>query len=481
MIKNERQYRITKAQVGKFERALNEVSSREGVDPLLAKLETDALRSQLEELQQQLEEYEALRSGECGIITVESFKELPQALVRARIALGLSQKVLAERLGMKEQQLQRYEATDYQSASVARMRAIVDALGVSVREEVVLPAKATSVSALFDRLRNAGIDRDFVRRRLLPPALAERILDTSRNPTEVEITNAATILGRVFKWGVAELFATPPLRLQTEAAGIARFKIPAGANERKVSAYTVYAHYLALLILQATPDLEPCPVPTDANEFREAILAEFGTVTFEHVLRFLWNLGIPVLPLSDAGSFHGAFWRVDGRNIIVLKQRTLSNARWTSDCLHETYHAGQEPNQAYRTVIEESEMSPERRDSAEEQEATRFAGDVMLDGRAEELAQMCVHAAGGRVDRLKNAVQMVADTEDIELGALANYMAFRLSLQDVNWWGAATNLQSSDSNPWEIARDWLLPRLQLDRLIDIDRQILLQALTTMEK
>jgi hypothetical protein len=222
-------------------------------------------------------------------------------------------------------------------------------------------------------------------------------------------------------------------------------------------------------------------VPTDANEFREAILAEFGTVTFEHVLRFLWTLGIPVLPLNDAGSFHGAFWRVDGRNIIVLKQRTLSNARWTNDCLHETYHAGQEPNQAYRTVIEQSEMSPERRDSGEEQEATRFAGDVMLDGRAEELAQMCVHAAGGRVDRLKNAVRMVADTEDIEIGALANYMAFRLSLQDVNWWGAATNLQSSDSNPWEIARDWLLPRLQLDRLIDIDRQILLQALTTMEK
>jgi len=56
MIKNERQYRITKAQVGKFERALNEVSSREGIDPLLARLESDALRSQMDELQQHLEE-----------------------------------------------------------------------------------------------------------------------------------------------------------------------------------------------------------------------------------------------------------------------------------------------------------------------------------------------------------------------------------------------------------------------------------------
>lgn len=481
MIKNERQYRITKAQVGKFERALNEVSSREGIDPLLAKLENDALRSQMDELQQYLEEYVALRAGECGVITVESFEELPQALVRARIALGMSQKDLADRLGMKEQQLQRYEATDYQSASMARLREIVDALGVSVREEVFLPTKPTSVSALFDRLRNAGIDRDFVRRRILPPALAERVFCTSPNPTEVEITNAATIVGRVFKWGVDELFGTPPLRLQTEAAGMARFKLPAGADERKVSAYTVYAHYLALLVLQATPALEPKRVPTDAEEFHEEILAECGAVDLENVLRFLWNLGIPVLPLNDSGAFHGAFWRVDGRNIIVLKQRTMSNARWANDCLHETFHAGQEPDEPERSIIEESEMSPERRDSVEEQEATRFAGNVMLDGRAEELAQMCVHAAGGRVDRLKRAVEMVAENEDVEVGALANYMAFRLSLQDVNWWGAATNLQSSDSNPWELTRDWLLPRLELDRLNDVDRQILLQALTTTEE
>ena len=46
---------------------------------------------------------------------VDSFDELPQALVKARIALRLSQKDLADRLGMKEQRIQRYESTDYQS------------------------------------------------------------------------------------------------------------------------------------------------------------------------------------------------------------------------------------------------------------------------------------------------------------------------------------------------------------------------------
>ena len=68
---------------------------------------------------------------------------------------------------------------------------------------------------------------------------------------------------------------------------------------------------------------------------RQAVLSTYGAITFEHTLRYVWSLGIPVLPLRDPGAFHGACWRIDGRNIIVLKQRTLSLARWLADLLHE--------------------------------------------------------------------------------------------------------------------------------------------------
>jgi len=67
--------------------------------------------------------------------------------------------------------------------------------------------------------------------------------------------------------------------------------------------------------------------------------------------------------------------------------------------------------------------------------------------------------------------------EDADVGSLANYLAFRLSLQDVNWWGAATNLQVQSNAPWEAARDWLVPRLDLNLLNDADRQILMRALS----
>ena len=79
MISNERQYRITKAHAEKFSRALQEAAARNGVDPLLQKLELDALRSQLRDLEQELREYEMLRSGVESVLTLDSFAELPGA------------------------------------------------------------------------------------------------------------------------------------------------------------------------------------------------------------------------------------------------------------------------------------------------------------------------------------------------------------------------------------------------------------------
>lgn len=142
MIKNERQYRITKAQADKFERALAHLDAHpeesEPLHPRLQQAEKDALHSQSVTLRRQLNDYESLRLGQRRSFHLTSFDELPRALIQARIAAGLSQKDLAARLGLKEQQIQRYEATDYASASLSRISAVIQALGLSIREEVSL-------------------------------------------------------------------------------------------------------------------------------------------------------------------------------------------------------------------------------------------------------------------------------------------------------------------------------------------------------
>ena len=138
MIGNERQYRITKAQAEKFSHAVVEATQRRGIDSRLQKLELNALKSQLHDLEQELREYEMLRSGEATVIVLDSFEKLPQALIKARVAAGLTQKDLADRLGLKEQQIQRYEATAYTAASVARLKQVIDALGLRVHADIFL-------------------------------------------------------------------------------------------------------------------------------------------------------------------------------------------------------------------------------------------------------------------------------------------------------------------------------------------------------
>ncbi len=150
MIKNEQQYRVTSAQIAKFERAVEQLahypSPADPTDPLLRRIQLDALRSQLADLRAERDEYDALRSGRPVVLRLESLADLPAALIKARIAAGLTQRDLAERLALKEQQIQRYEATDYASASLTRIRQVIDALGIDIREEVVLPGRSPGAS-----------------------------------------------------------------------------------------------------------------------------------------------------------------------------------------------------------------------------------------------------------------------------------------------------------------------------------------------
>jgi ribosome-binding protein aMBF1 (putative translation factor) len=141
MIKNERQYRITQARAGEFRRAIaksEEEQASSKLHPKLRQAQRDALRSQLETLERELREYEELKSGRQKVLTYASFDELPKALVQARIARGWTQKELADRLGLDEQKIQDYEATDYQRASLGRIKEVVRALEIEIREEVKL-------------------------------------------------------------------------------------------------------------------------------------------------------------------------------------------------------------------------------------------------------------------------------------------------------------------------------------------------------
>ena len=134
---------MTKAQIKKFKEALEKFEKQKSkAHPMLVKAQKDAMKSELSVLEGQVKDFEKLRSGKYKVLKDSSFDDLPIELIRARIALGYTQKKLAERVGLKEQQIQRYEETDYSAASFSRLKEIIDALGLDVKEKIILSKEA---------------------------------------------------------------------------------------------------------------------------------------------------------------------------------------------------------------------------------------------------------------------------------------------------------------------------------------------------
>ena len=96
------------------------------------------LRSRLGDLEAEVAECDALRQGQITSLEAESIVGIGAALIKARIVRNLTQKELAERLELAEQQVQRYESTQYHGVAAERLQEVADALRLSVREVFTL-------------------------------------------------------------------------------------------------------------------------------------------------------------------------------------------------------------------------------------------------------------------------------------------------------------------------------------------------------
>ena len=150
MIQNEREVFATKAQIARLEGALATSRKAEGkMHPKIYRAMIVGIEGMIEEMRQELREYEELQQA--ASLHMEGAEELPQALIKARIARGYTQEQLAERLGLAPQQIQRYEATQYRSASLKRLLEIMRALDFHLEADIPLrPAPSETPQELAE-------------------------------------------------------------------------------------------------------------------------------------------------------------------------------------------------------------------------------------------------------------------------------------------------------------------------------------------
>jgi transcriptional regulator with XRE-family HTH domain len=164
MIKNEKQYGVTKNNLKKFQDAIKVISeSSSSKNPLLLKLQTDSLQSQIDIFEEELEMYEGLKMGAITNVSL-GFEDLSRGIIESRIAKGYNQKQFAGLLKTSEQQVQKYESENYSNISLKRLQEIVVFLDVDVDATFNFNKKRHFKTSDF--LVPQGINPDLIRNKI---------------------------------------------------------------------------------------------------------------------------------------------------------------------------------------------------------------------------------------------------------------------------------------------------------------------------
>ncbi len=129
-IKNERQYLASLAHRRRLQASRESYAAHPQADPLAQEWLLAGVDRLLGDVDAEIEEYEAAARGGPVMLEVGEVAALPTALARARVAAGLSQKDLAARLGVSEQQVQKDEAGAYARSSLPRLARVAATLGM---------------------------------------------------------------------------------------------------------------------------------------------------------------------------------------------------------------------------------------------------------------------------------------------------------------------------------------------------------------
>ena len=128
MIKSDAQRERTAAQIEGFRQALTKVAQEMTGKRAMAL--RDSYEGMMRQLEDELREYDELKSGDLALPNVERLDQIAPFVAKMRIAKGVSQTELARRLGGSKQVISRYEETEYQTVAIARLQEILDAIGI---------------------------------------------------------------------------------------------------------------------------------------------------------------------------------------------------------------------------------------------------------------------------------------------------------------------------------------------------------------
>lgn len=133
MIKNEKQYRISKRKLKEINEHIDKTTKETEKNPLRNQLILASLNSSKNEIENDILLYESLKKNKQGVLKERLIAELPSVITEYKIVSGLTQKEFAKMLGIKEQQLQRYESESFKGVTFRNLLKFLDIIGLEIK------------------------------------------------------------------------------------------------------------------------------------------------------------------------------------------------------------------------------------------------------------------------------------------------------------------------------------------------------------
>src|ERR1035437_156168 len=377
-------------------------------------------------------------------------RRLGRRLKALREDRGLSQRALAQQIGMSSPQLSKIESGSF-VLRVSTVHTLLRAMGATLADIADPDAAEVSQQELRKRARRAGVPGDILDRLLAHTPRA----------------SVSSLLVHAFDWSRDSLANGVPANGPLPVA--VRYK---ALRSQQPQAPLVNVSYRLSLSVRTFGQYVPSRgVPADPAIIRRDALDAGGMVTLHSLLQWAGAAGVPVIPVHGRGGFSAAAWIVDDVPVVVLKETREFMAFWLFDLAHELGHIAR-GHVAQSGIMDVD--APDVRPGADrdEQEANEFALQLVLPDHEVLIHEVRVQARGNYL-RFKGAVAAVAASAGVSAGLLGMVAAYEM--QEVgeykDRWGSASNLARSEGPGRPVAQQALWRHLSAERLPEVDNAL----------
>ena len=131
MITSDKQYQASKDQLVLLRESFN-APVNEKIPEVVRAVGQVQLQDLIDEVQQDIEEYEKLKNSDVEEIPVHSIQDLLVAPIRYRIASHMSVDAFSRKVGISARQIHRYEAAFYKNSNTSTLTKILEKLDLKI-------------------------------------------------------------------------------------------------------------------------------------------------------------------------------------------------------------------------------------------------------------------------------------------------------------------------------------------------------------